>query len=1164
MFLPRFLQYLFIAIVTVTVGFSLYQWNASRAALKVNTSQNFNTNGLVAHWTFDGADTVWTSSSAGTTLDTSGNGNTGTLTNMTLAATPIAGKVGQALKFDGADDYVNVPAAASIDNIWDSGGTVSFWVKPYSAGESDAGFWVAKTWGIFALSGHAVGQTGIEFNVNWSGSTAKWRGNTVPEIDFNKWHHVVVSYDADSTANDPVFYVDGVAMSLSEITAPVGTRSSDAGFSMQIGSNTATSRTSDGNLDDVRVYNRALSASEIVSLHTSGTAKLNVSQDSNLTKGLAGYWKFDDGSGTTAADSSTNANTGTLVSTPTWTTGRIGGGLTFNGTNYVSTSQTPLSSTVSNGFSTFVWLQASNNPAWVYEMGDSSALVLATSPTGTYCRIRNVDSTFFDSPRSTITGDGNWHHFGCVFNKGANVLTLYVDGVSSGTVSTNGFTAFDEGGAPFYLGGRSYGSNGVGGSIDEMRIYDRTVSSDEASQLYRLTTSTGVDTGLKGYWPFNGSDISSTTAYDRSGAGNNGTLSSTTITEGKVGQALSFDGASSSVSISNGVSATSGITLSAWVKPTGFPMTYDTVYLLGTQSNTVGFAWLAIQNDRTVFYNYASGTSAPSYNSTMKIPLNEWSHIMVTHDYSSQNIRMYINGVLDKDIAGGPVVTISNKTAKIGRYLATFPFQGAIDEVRVYNRTLSAGEAQLLYDFGASDKVNSSASQKQGSGRLDSGLTEYWKFDDGSGTTAVNSSAKSTASDGTLTGSTLPTWGAGYMNGGLDFSGVSGNYVLGPSNYTGFNDNYTISVWVKSTDATTNDKKLVTTYNGFGSISELFYFKKIGINQGIFFSSVGGSTNYIHDITDGAWHHLVATRTISGVETVYADGVQIGQNTTTAGTLTMGFGNTTLRIGGATSGSMNGSLDEVRIYDRALSADEISQLYRLTTPTGTDTSLKGYWSFNGPDLSGTSAYDRSGAGNNGTTSGATITEGRIGQALSFDGVDDLINMGSPASLDNITDFSYSVWVNVLGAPENARGRIFAKNISGANDTGVSLEYDTGTFHGDVFKASVGFNTTDAEATSQNLWNITGGGNNYTGGWQYVVMTFDGTSKAITLYLNGVEVSYQAHTSGVGTRDDDAAENFHIGNNIFGQRTFNGKIDEPRVYNRVLSAGEVSSLYNSGR
>ena len=1164
--LSRFLQYVFIAIVTVTVGFSLYQWNASRAALKVNTSQNFNTNGLVGHWTFDGADTVWTSSSAGTILDDSGNGNTGTLTNMNQSTSPVDGKVGQALKFDGANDYVNVPTAVSIDNIWDSGGTVSFWVKPYSAGESDAGFWVAKTWGIFALSGHAAGQTGIEFNVNWSGSTAKWRGDTVPEIDFNKWHHVVVSYDADSTANDPIFYVDGVAMSLSENVAPSGTRSYDAGFSMQIGGNTATSRTSDGNLDDVRIYNRALSASEIASLHTSGTAKLNVSQESNLTKGLAGYWKFDDGSGTTTADSSTNANTGTLVSTPTWTTGRIGGGLTFNGTNYVSTSQTPLSSTVPNGFSTFVWLQASNNPAWVYEMGDSSALVLATSPTGTYCRIRNVDSTFFDSPRSTITGDGNWHHFGCVFNKGANVLTLYVDGVSSGTVSTSGFTAFDEGGAPFYLGGRSYGSNGVGGSIDEMRIYDRTVSSDEVSQIYRLTTPTGVDTGLKGYWSFDGADVSITTASDRSGAGNNGTLSGTTITEGQIGQALSFDGVDDSVSVSNTVSAVNGITLSAWVKPSGFPVPlHNTIYLLGTQSTTVGFAWMTVQNDRTIFYNYASGSSYPSYNSTLKVPLNEWSHVMVTHDYSSQNVRIYINGILDTDVAGGSVVTISNKTSKIGRYAATFPFQGSLDEVRMYDRVLSSGEVQSLYDFGASDKVNSSASQKQGSGRLDSGLTEYWKFDDGSGTTAVNSSAKSTASDGTLTGSTLPTWGTGHIGGGLDFNGTVGAYVFGPSNYTGFNDNYTISVWVKSTDTSTNTKTLVTMYNGFGSVYANLSFRKIGINQGIDFTSVGGATSYYHDITDGNWHHLVATRTISGVETVYADGVQIGQNTTTAGTLTMGFGNTTLRIGGRDAASLNGSLDEVRIYDRALSADEISQLYRLTTPTGVDTSLKGYWSFNGPDISGTTAYDRSGSGNNGTTSGTTITEGKFGQALSFDGVNDLINVGSPASLDNLTDFSYSAWVNVLGPTgSGSLQRILVKDMVGEDNDGVILQYNHSVYETGYFHALVGFSTTNAVAFSQNLWSVVGGGNSYRGGWQHVAMTFDGTSKVITLYLNGVEVSYSTRTTGVGTRDNDSSGNFYIGNSTFGGRAFNGKIDEPRVYNRVLSAGEVSSLYNSGR
>jgi hypothetical protein len=1160
MSLPRFLQYAFIAIVTVTVGFSLHQWNASRAALKVNTTQNFNTNGLVGHWTFDGADTVWTSSTAGTTLDDSGNSNTGTLTNMNQATSPVDGKIGQALSFrNTTNTYVSVPSNSDLNIDNTESLSVSLWFKSYGVDAANR----QRLFGKGSIGYGCFQENNTQYiacRVR-NQPLSQLAESTTPTFQLNEWHHLVFVINGTGTGTGTIYFdgASGIPFSLSDINP------SDPAATLSIGTDGAASGLNwNGAIDDFRVYNRALSASEITALHTSSTAKINTTQDSNLTKGLTGYWKFDDGSGTTAADSSTNANTGTLVSTPTWTTGRIGGGLTFNGTNYVSTSQAPLSSTVPNGFSTFVWLQASNNPAWVYEMGDSSALVLATSPTGTYCRIRNVDSTFFDSPSSTITGDGNWHHFGCVFNKGANVLTLYVDGVSSGTVSTSGFTAFDEGGAPFYLGGRSYGSNGVGGSIDEMRIYDRTVSSDEVSQIYRLTTPSGVDTGLKGHWSFDGSDVSGATASDRSGSGSHGTLSGATITEGQVGQALSFDGVDDSVSVSNTLSAANGITLSAWVKPTGLPMVDSTIYLLGTQSTTVGFAWLAIQNDRTVFYNYASGTNYPYYNSTLKVPLNEWSHVVLVHDYSSQNVRIYINGVLDINVAGGPVVSISNKTSKIGRYAATFPFQGSLDEVRIYDRVLSSGEVQSLYDFGASDKVNSSASQKQGFGRLDSGLTEYWKFDDGSGTTAVNSSTKSTASDGTLTGSTLPTWGTGHIGGGLDFNGTAGAYVLGPSNYTGFNNNYTISVWVKSTDTSTNTKTLVTMYNGFGSVYANLSFRKIGINQGIDFTSVGGATSYYHDITDGNWHHLVATRTIGGIETVYDNGVQFGTNTATAGTLTMGFGNTTLRIGGRDTASMTGSLDEVRIYDRALSADEISQLYRLTTPTGTDTSLKGYWSFNGPDLSGTTAYDRSGSGNNGTTSGATITEGKFGQALSFDGTNDLIDVGSPASLDNLTNFSYSAWVNLLGYPENGLGRIFAKNNTGSDDTGISLEYDTGVFHGDVFRTSVGYNTTDAMADSQIVYNTVGAGNNFKGGWQHVVMTFDDTSKVVKLYLNGVEVSYQTHTSGVGTRNNDSADSFYIGNNQYGQRTFNGKIDEPRVYNRVLSAGEVSSLYNSGR
>ena len=66
------------------------------------------TEGLVGYWTFDGQDTIWSSETTGATTDVSGNGNHGTLQNMSRSSSPASGISGQALKFDGVNDYVNM------------------------------------------------------------------------------------------------------------------------------------------------------------------------------------------------------------------------------------------------------------------------------------------------------------------------------------------------------------------------------------------------------------------------------------------------------------------------------------------------------------------------------------------------------------------------------------------------------------------------------------------------------------------------------------------------------------------------------------------------------------------------------------------------------------------------------------------------------------------------------------------------------------------------------------------------------------------------------------------------------------------------------------------------------------------------------------------------
>src|SRR5208337_1074600 len=84
--------------------------------------------GLVGHWTFDGKDTPWSSATAGTAIDRSGNNSNGILTQMNRATSPTIGKLGQGLNFDGSTNYVNINAATST--IKTGSFSVAFWFKP--------------------------------------------------------------------------------------------------------------------------------------------------------------------------------------------------------------------------------------------------------------------------------------------------------------------------------------------------------------------------------------------------------------------------------------------------------------------------------------------------------------------------------------------------------------------------------------------------------------------------------------------------------------------------------------------------------------------------------------------------------------------------------------------------------------------------------------------------------------------------------------------------------------------------------------------------------------------------------------------------------------------------------------------------------------------------
>ena len=229
------------------------------------TPTNILTNGLVGHWTFDGKNVV-----NGVALDSSGSGNNGNLKNIATSTFYSTGKIGQGFNFDGSNDYVNIGTPASLTNI--AVKTISAWIYPTNLSGTGSRRVVDKEDGgegwFFGVQSTNDSVMYLQ-HFSGAGSIPNWT-SPASSIIANQWQHIAITYDRTSTTNDPVMYINGVSQSLSESAAPVGTADSDAPLRMGLGGGASASSMFPGIIDDVRIYNRALSAGEIKMLYNMG------------------------------------------------------------------------------------------------------------------------------------------------------------------------------------------------------------------------------------------------------------------------------------------------------------------------------------------------------------------------------------------------------------------------------------------------------------------------------------------------------------------------------------------------------------------------------------------------------------------------------------------------------------------------------------------------------------------------------------------------------------------------------------------------------------------------------------------------------------------------------------------------------------------------------
>ena len=418
-----------------------------------------------------------------------------------------------------------------------------------------------------------------------------------------------------------------------------------------------------------------------------------------------------------------------------------------------------------------------------------------------------------------------------------------------------------------------------------------------------------------------------------------------------------------------------------------------------------------------------------------------------------------------------------------------------------------------------------------------------WKFDEQTGTLVDDSGNNNNGTSyslnlndlsgnnnhGTITGATRV---AGKLGQALSFNG-SGNYVnCGNDASLNITGAITIEAWVKLTSNTF--QPIVSKYEE--TLSQESYSFGLSGNKLQTRVSPNGSTPYIFTgvatLNNNQWYHLVMTYDGSNIKQYY-DG---NLDKTDAYSLSLYTSSSTVQIGrwGLTPTMFfNGLIDDVRIYNRALSPSEITAHYNsgngLISDPSTETGLAGYWRM-------------------GTTDGMTVP-GKFNNALKLDGIDDYINFGNGASLGITSAITIEGWIKLTALPIGSNyATIFDKPYT--SHVAPYYNYEMRVLSSGVVDVVMVVGSYDVDyVTSTTVLSA--------GLWYHIASTFDGTT--LRLYINS--------TPDGSLNNPGTIINSNMPLNM-GRRQnlndcyFNGLFDNMHIYNRALTQAEITDLYNN--
>ncbi|MBY5283043.1 transporter substrate-binding domain-containing protein, partial [Aphanizomenon flos-aquae CCAP 1446/1C] len=567
--------------------------------------------------------------------------------------------------------------------------------------------------------------------------------------------------------------------------------------------------------------------------------------------------------------------------------------------------------------------------------------------------------------------------------------------------------------------------------------------------------------------------------------------------------------------------------------------------ILGYQSGTAqGYPSISLINQKDIEIGFGDGSKWNNKTITNAINANTWNHIAATYD--GTDYKLYVNAVeifSTSDFKGKNIAP--TQELEIGKVGNTY-FEGAIDEVRIWNVARSAGQIQSLL-----------ISELEGN---EDGLVGYWNFNGNNKNKAVNSS-KADSSPTVNNYINNPSPQIGYIEVNLDkpFEGPQGLWVKyeinpdsalslkSPNDYVKVKNNgslnlpneITIETWINLQDSSRDQKILGKTNYGIGYV--------LGVIDGKLFPEFWDSNNQRFTFQAGVipsnqWTHVAVTWKTGGQMIGYINGEQVFNQD--ASSLPLGSNENDLIMGAAPWNvndlKIDGSIDEVRIWDTARTQEEIKSNI-IQTLQGNESGLVGYWDFQG------NVNEKSKNNNNGELVGTTAASAYVfdqeiplnPRVLNLKGSNDYVRVKNNSSLNLTNEITIEAWINVQDS--NSDQKFIGKTDIG---TGYVLGIiDNGKLYSEFWDSN------NQRFTFQS-------GFIPTFKWTHVAVTWK-TGGQMIGYINGKEVFRQdASSLPLGVNQNDLIMGAAPWDVNF--LKMNGSIDEVRIWDKARTQEEIQS------